>query len=225
MMGSHMLMVFLIALPHASPCQQAQPAQAKKQHLTVFESIMRVGLVTRVPLGVILDEKNTLCLQSAVSESLRSSINLSELKSMLASSHYYMKPMEGGSGYVIGPENISQEQAHILTLRISHFDPPPATLHTLGVFLQGEVTMILHPEYGFAGNIPFSLDAQKVHLELEDRPVQEVSNAIVSAAGKGVWIMPYLSGAMSEPKQALVHIDGYDEDALTISQLQCSSLR
>ena len=182
------------------------------------------ALASKVPMGVVVDENNTLCSQKTFSESSPFPTNVSELSSILAGNHYSMKPMEDGGGYLVFPEKLSQKQTQILSLKISRFDPPPATLHTLGVFLDGQIEMTLHPDYGFAGNIPYSLDAQQVVLVLANKTVQEVSNAIVRSGGKGVWIMPYLPPG-DAVKGSLVEFYGYDEDAVTISHLQCSTVK
>jgi hypothetical protein len=150
------------------------------------------------------------------------------MEDVLGNSGYHVG--RSGEDFIISTDAVSQEQAKRLDLRIENFAPPRAPMHVLGVFLMSYIEGTLHPDQGFAGDIPSSTSARTIRLEkLSGLTAEGIANRIVQEDGKGVWLMPFLGdlkqqGGAQQQATGELEVYSYEDDARAISELSCEGL-
>jgi hypothetical protein len=97
-----------------------------------------------------------------------------------------------------------RNRSNILNMTMAHFQVSRVDALEASHRLWGEVFVRLHPGQGFAGHVPYGALAPsdpRVTLNLENRKVYEILNAIVAADGEAMWLVQH-------PPRGLSYFEG-----------------
>jgi len=187
-----------------------------------MHSLVQLASQERIPLGIIVD-RDTLCKQPQ-------SVHFAELafadvvRSLLVDS--------GNTWFInngvleVRPTHTPEPATQILSIRFDEFNALSTTVQGLGIILSGYIRSRLYPGQGYAGDILSSSDSEKVaSFTLHNVSAEDIANAIVSRASKGVWILyAAFDGKEKLPRHIALRTYSYRDDAKILQDIPCSQL-
>lgn len=190
----------------------------------ILHALLRLGSQERIPMGIVLDNENTLCGARKTIEV--TNVSLAQvMKTMLVGSYDTWGTNDGV--ITVKPKQIPDATARVLNMKFDKFGGghTVTTIQGIGSVLSGWIDSTLHPGQGFAGDILSSPDSERIRpFTLRKASVEKILDYTVSLGSKGVWILhqPTVDsrGRFSDVD---LHTYGYKDDSWVLKTLSCSA--
>lgn len=206
--------------PEVSPISDRSVAHFQSRGDSVLQTILKLGMETKTPLGMVVED-DRLCQQTvnvSASEKPATAV-LGEILKNIAG--FGWKVYDGV--VVIEPESPSKSIVWLLNSRIPRYAEPPSTISQLTISLEMHVRALLRPQGGSISDTLSSDGAPKsAPIEMRNATVKELLNRIVTQAGGGEWVVPQLPADYRDlaTKQAF-RVVSFADGPNSLSTIKC----
>jgi hypothetical protein len=205
--------------------QDAAPYNAIIAHFeshgeTALESLLRLGIENRVPLGIVgIDDR--LC---------KNKIDIAvDGESALSTANGLLKGIDGYEAILrdntidIEPQVMPPNSAQVLNLVIEQYIAPPSSMQMLGLYLWRYVYAIFHPTEGTIIDVLSGATIQTKPFEMHNAAVVQILNRIVKEGGGGIWVLPPIPDDYRVKHDfKLADVSSYTDDEAKIRKISCA---
>jgi hypothetical protein len=187
---------------------------------TPLQAIIGIATTDKVPMGIILGVKQTLC-EPQRKFSFSGMSTLQALQKALEGTGYTV--MLEQRVYEVKAPDLTRREQEVLTFQFPKFGSTPTSMSGLGAWLTGYVLSVIEGGGGFAVDTLGSTNDEIIQIpEMRDLSAPQIANEIVKLGSKGIWVMR-ATRCDSGPKPGSTLFDFYSyHDALQIlGKLTC----
>ena len=154
---------------------------------TSLQAIIGIAATDKVPMGIILGVKQTLC-EPQRKFNFAGMSTLQALQKALEGTSYTVTLEQGV--YEVKAPDLTQREQEVLTFQFPKFGSTPTSMSGLGAWLTGYVLSVIEGGGGFAVDTLGSANDEISRIpEMKDLSAPQIANEIVKLGSKGIWVM------------------------------------
>ncbi len=184
-------LITIFVLFCSSGCHsQVTPAERSRYaggQATPIEAVVRIAMANKIPLGVVLGAKPSLCGRQRTYDFRDKSVG-DALRASLEGTGYELSSVDGV--YRISAPDPSPGERKTLAYVFPSFSSALDTMSGVGAWLTGWIQDVVEGSGGFLGSHLGGTDDEHLKLpEFKNMTPPQIADAVVTMRGHGFWVM------------------------------------
>jgi hypothetical protein len=185
---------------------------------TALNTVLKISLENRIPLGIIFGTQPLLCAERAPGQ-IRAA-NFSDAFSQAIAGTGYTVTVENNVYVLTGPDTTPHEMS-LLNYRFERFSATDSTMNHAGALLNGYIMTVAEGAPAFAVDTMESRSAKKFNVKMQSATTSQIADHIVSLGGKGIWVFRPVKATSPPGGEPSIRIYGYEDNTSDLERLTC----
>ena len=187
----------------------------------ILHALVRVGRAGSIALGIVQPNNGVLCRTVTGIVPEHPQDPQEAIRQLAGQAGYEVTQSEGA--LVVLPHNLQGQLATVLNYRLPQFPRMVGTMRSMGVNLNGWLTMMVGRAKGFAASDASSSESESLILpESSPATTMEIAGRITGLGTKGVWILSEDPNPDNKAWAAHIRIYSYQDDVWSLDRLPCN---